>query len=124
MTFDLVPLESTLTEIPPLPLSYFDTVKGKYAVIATEPVPIRVRAVEGATIEGLDPTSRLEDDILGIDPTPNEGEREGPGGLALIGLLASPFLWWLGRTAARTTARADDVPVVADRRRSRCVGGA
>tara|TARA_R110002126_G_scaffold27665_15_gene92858 strand:- start:758 stop:2518 length:1761 start_codon:yes stop_codon:yes gene_type:complete len=114
VTFDLVPLESTLTEVPPLPLSYFDTVKGKYAVIATEPVPIRVRAVEGATIEGLDPTSRLEDDILGIDPTPNEGEREGPGGLALLGLLASPFLWWLGRTAAR---RHGDPAAPATRRR-------
>jgi hypothetical protein len=116
VTFDLVPLESTLTEIPALPLSYFDTVKSKYAVIATEPVPIRVRAVEGAVIEGLDPTKRLESEILGIDVSPDEGEREGPGRIALYGLLASPFLWWLGRSAVR---RHGDPSAPASRRRRR-----
>lgn len=46
-TYDLVPLTHELTEIPSVPLWTFDPETERFTRIETEPVPIRVRPVEG-----------------------------------------------------------------------------
>jgi hypothetical protein len=52
VVYDLAPLSSDVREIPALAMDVFDPAAWRYAVVRTQPIPIRVRAVAGAT--GLD----------------------------------------------------------------------
>ncbi len=49
-----------VTEIPPIPLAYFDPDAGDYVVARTRPIPLKVapaKVLTGADVEGLAPTS-------------------------------------------------------------------
>jgi hypothetical protein len=48
VTYDIAPVDPDMTEIPPVPLTVYDPVAGRYVEIETDPIPIRVRALEGA----------------------------------------------------------------------------
>ncbi len=50
-------LNDQITNIPSIPLTYFDTEKQKYITVATDPIPIKVEPTDVATI----------DDVLALD---------------------------------------------------------
>ncbi|MFT5732046.1 MAG: hypothetical protein ACJAZN_000589 [Planctomycetota bacterium] len=72
--YDLVPLNSSITEVPSVPLIVFDTGSETYVELRTESLPIRVRAVEGA----------------GDDPFGGEAEVEAPPAMVLRDIEARP----------------------------------
>ena len=118
--WELVPLDATLTEIPALPLSVFDPELEDYTTVATEPVPIRVRAVEGGLDPALGGPTLDGPDLTGIDPRPRpmQEPQEGPGGGALLGGYALVGLGWLvGRTRLRRLGDPD-APEARRRRRA------
>ena len=45
------PRSGKVTQIPPIPFPYFDPSSGKYQVARSEPIPIKVRAVETAEVD-------------------------------------------------------------------------
>lgn len=128
--YDLVPLDASITEIPPVSLSVFDTKSESYIEITTEPLPIRVRAVEsdgedpfGAEVEAEAPPAVVLRDIearpVGTPGGAATGSvlRRGPGaGTAFLVLVASLVGWYLMRKFAR--AQGDPASAAARRRRS------
>ena len=115
VVYDLAPRSGNVSEIPGVPLVVFDTELGKYVTIRTEPIPIRVRALEGSGLEDVDNEPRGIDirdlhDVVG-GPAPRR-----VGWAALGGVFAAILLGWLGlRTAVRR--RGDPGSLVARRRR-------
>lgn len=117
--WELVPLDATLTELPALPLSVFDPVLERYTTVATDPVPIRVRAVEGGLDPALGGPTLDGPDLTGIDPRPRpaRGPSGAPSGSLLLagyGLVGAG--WLVGRTRLR---RLGDPDAPAARRRRR-----
>jgi hypothetical protein len=121
IVYDLAPLSSTVEEVPPLGLPVFDPEAGRYRVLRTEPIPIRVRPLEGEvalTAEGAGP--RLERDIrdLVVDPRPRR-EGGGPGaGAVIAALLLAPALGLGARVAVRRR-RDPEAPLERRRRGAR-----
>lgn len=117
VTYDLVPRTADVSEIPPVPLWTFDPETHGYRSVDTEPVSIRVRALEpgmGLSDEGGDSAPRL--DIRDIQGEPSDDE-----GLMLLstkgllgGMFGLPVLWLLGRLLVR---RGGDPNAPAARRR-------
>lgn len=67
VVYDLAPVSPEITEIPPVPLHVFDTDAEGYRVLETAPIPIRVRALEGAMdLEGAPVGAREGLDIRDI----------------------------------------------------------
>ena len=105
ITYDLVPTSVDVTEVPPVPLSVFDTETETFKVLKSEPMEIRVRA--GAT-SGDDPFAGLgegaDESVIAlrdIDARPASGDEargvmtRGPGaGPAALSLLAA-FVGWV-----------------------------
>lgn len=118
VTYDLVPVSPELTEIPPLPLWTFDPVLEAYRKIETEPVPIRVRALEGS--EGLDDEEDrggLALDIRDVKTRPAGPPLRRPGARwVAMALLGVPALWLLARILVRR--RGDPAAPVERRRRA------
>ena len=122
--YDLVPLSADVTEIPPVPLSVFDTESGTFNVIESDPVEIRVRAGEAGA---EDPFEGLEDvdeevvpealrDIAARPRTDDERLPLGPApGTTAMTLFASIIGWVSLRRYVRR--RGDPNSVVARRRR-------
>ncbi len=113
-TYDLVPLTHELTEIPSVPLWTFDPESERFKRIETEPVPIRVRPVEGIEL----PSGPAEEvfDIRDVKSHPlDAGSAPAPAGKTvwwtLLGVVAG---WFLLRKAVR---RAGDPAAPAIRRR-------
>jgi len=75
VVYDLAPLSAEVEAIPPLPLTVFDPESWTYRTLATEPIPIRVRALRaGAGLplaEGEE--RRYAEDLRDIDARPIEG---------------------------------------------------
>lgn len=121
VTYDLAPVSSSVREIPPLALSVFDPVANRYTVLATEAIPVRVRALEGAVGLGSeDGAERFRSDILDLatgGATVQTARSLGaPWVLAVLAMVPAA---WLGlRTAVRR--RGDPAaPAARARRKAR-----
>jgi hypothetical protein len=121
VTYDLAPISPDVHTIPPIPLVVFDPSKKAYSTVATDPFPIRVRALKnalGLAAEAARPEPGL--DIKDIQTVPErERDPSAPGGGAIAGTLLSIPILWLGlRTAVRR--RGDpDAPIARARRAAR-----
>lgn len=118
VVYDLAPLDASATEVPPIELAVFDTEREAYVEVATEPIPIRVRALEDA--EGLAPLAGEQGfarDVRDIVVRFDEGARPTrPGARPVVALLVLLPLGWLGlRTYVRR--RGDPAAPAARRRR-------
>jgi len=123
VTYDLAPMTSEVDRIPSLPLVVFDPELGRYRTIETEPIPIRVRPLEGAVSLGsAEGAEELGEDVVDIAsrprPAPSGG---GPGGGVVGGLLAATPLLWLGLRTAVRRRRDPDAPLERRRRSARRV---
>ena len=124
-TYDLAPLSPEVEEIPPLPLQVFDPELGAYTSVTTEPIPIRVRPLEGGG--GLDaPEERsFGPDVRDLDARPlAEGAgwdaAVAPGDAQLLaGLVLVPCAWLGLRTAVRRRRGDPGAPLERRRRRAR-----
>ncbi|MEL6712294.1 MAG: BatD family protein [Planctomycetota bacterium] len=132
VTYDLVPLDATLTEIPPVELSVFDPREAEFVRVRSKPIPIRVR---GAANGGDDPFAgapEARDDaedvvaLRDVDAAPRASERDagpdGPGGPpagAALGVLGVGLA--LTTTLRRRARRLGDDALVARARRRRAL---
>lgn len=126
VTYDIAPSGAEVTEIPPLPLPVFDPERMEYTTVETRPIPIRVRALEGAVeLEGEgEGGERLAEDIRDLDTAPLAGELGGswsgdrgyPGLRWFAAALAGIPLLWL---SLRTYVRRRGEPLAVTRRRRR-----
>jgi oxygen tolerance protein BatD len=121
VVYDLAPLSAEVQTIPAVPLSAFDPEKGRYEIIASAPIPIRVRALEkGAGL--ADDERRFERDIEDIDArAPELAPARGAHGqdLFLAGaLVAVPLVGLLARAQARRRAGDPGAPLERRRRRA------
>ncbi len=124
VTYDLAPMDAAVERIPAVPLSVFDPEAGRYGVVATEPIPIRVRALEGRTSLTEEEAPRFERDVRDIDvrPLAAGAERHGPAptdGLLVALCFALPAAWLLARGAVRRRRGDPDAPRERRRRRAR-----
>jgi hypothetical protein len=121
VTYDLAPLRPEVTELPPLELPYFDVVEWAYRRLATQPIPILVRPLEGA--EELDDRERYAEDLADIRTTALRAgglEASAPGLGTLGGGLVGLVLAWLAlRSAVRQGGR--DPGSTLERRRARAL---
>lgn len=103
VVWELVPMDANLSEIPAVPLSVFDPEREAYTEVATQPVPIRVRAVAGGDDPSLGGPVLDGPDLTGIDPEPRADLATWAPGAELLlgGYLALPLLWWFGRSRVR-----------------------
>lgn len=121
VVYDLAPLSSEVREIPPVPLSVFDPGSARYGTLATEPIPVRVRALEkGTPLE--DEEQRFERDLGDIDARApglgaGQGRARAQDRFLLAALLLVPVLGLGAR--ARVRARAGDPAAPLARRRRR-----
>jgi hypothetical protein len=119
VVYDLAPISDKVTSIPPIPLQIFDTQREEFVTVFTDSVPIRVRALAGAS--GLDPAPGSSAHGLDIRDIQTATIRQmdtdplPPGWIpsALLGLVG---LWALSRRAVRA---AGDPAAPAARRRRR-----
>ena len=120
VTYDLSPISSSVTEVPALPLSVFDPETGRYGVVSTEPLPVRVRALEGASGLAVEDKERFRSDILDVEVGPGAPAPVAPLGAQWIvaALVLVPVGWLALRTAVR---RHGDpaAPAARARRRAR-----
>ena len=119
VVYDLAPLDASTTEIPAIELAVFDTSEEAYREVATEPIPIRVRAL--AATEGLAPIAEEEGiarDVRDIVADLSvDGALQRPGaGRVIAGLVGLPIVWLLLRTWVRR--RGDPGAPAARRRRA------
>jgi hypothetical protein len=102
VVYDLAPISAEVTEIPALPLSVFDPAAGAYTTVATEPIAIRVRALENASAlaaaEGSNARTLALTDIQ-TAPERSSAAR-GPGAGAIGAAALSVVLAWLVARAA------------------------
>lgn len=116
--WELVPVDANLEEIPSIPLWAFNPEAEAYELLESDPVPIRVRAVEGGLDPALGGPMLDSPDVLGIDPRARpEADPIGPSGSnLLLGYLLLPLAWLGGRTLVRR--RGDPAGHFARRRRA------
>ena len=124
VTYDLAPLSAEVDEIPSIPLSVFDPVKEAYDVVTTDPIPIRVRPLEGRVGLEADDGPHFVRDVRDIDTTPlSRGADPGDGGppdRALVVLaFAVPTCWLFLRGVVRRRRGDPDAPLERRRRRAR-----
>lgn len=121
VTYDLAPLDERVTELPALELPYFDVERWEYGRLATRPIPIRVRPLEG---EGaLSERERFAEDLRDIRTAvvaPGGARSSAPSLQALLGASAGILLGW---AALRTVVRAGgrDPASELERRRRRAL---
>lgn len=128
VTYDLAPLSDAVTAIPPVELSVFDPATNAYETLATEPIPIRVRALEGRSSLLSEARESFAPDVRDIDPRPLSPATDG-GALAaapsdrllVLLLFAVPAVWLALRAAVRHGRGDPDAPLARRRRRARRV---
>ncbi|HUN80906.1 MAG TPA: BatD family protein [Phycisphaerae bacterium] len=127
----LRPLREDVPQIPPLPMSFFDPVQGKYQTAYSEAIAIQVRPAErlavpsqssgaGETQGTLAPLVESSEGLLANETNPervlgSQAAAIGPGTWAMLAGWPVVYtgIWWTRRKALRL--RSDD----ALRRRSR-----
>ena len=118
VTYDLAPLDTSVREIPPLELPYFDVEAWEYRRLPTESIPIRVRALEGEA--GLEVEERWAEDLADIRTrilVPAGTESSSPSTRTLTGALFGILLGWTALRAAIRQGGRDPASVVEQRRR-------
>lgn len=121
VTYDIAPITSEVREIPPLALSVYDPVAERYTSISTDPIAIRVRALEGATgLSDADAAERFRNDILDVERELGSARTSSALGTGwILGLLAALPAGWLAlRTAVRRFGDPD-APAARARRQAR-----
>ncbi len=120
IVYDLAPLRDSIEAVPPVVLHVFDPEQNAYVEIATPPVPLNVRALEGAVSLDGDGEMRFERDLRDIQTRLSTKSRlealiapEAGGaaatetrlrtlGLAgIAGAVLVPLAWLALRTAIR-----------------------
>ncbi len=118
VVYDLAPISSRVTEIPPIPLAVFDTKSERFVSVLTEAVPIRVRALAGALgLEAAAGGSSHGLDIRDIQTAPLTEATRAPLPVAWIPLSLGALLglWFCLRRVVRR--RGDPAAPAARRRR-------
>jgi len=115
--YDLVPLLPGDQALPAVPLWVFDTAEERFVKVETEPVPLRVRSVEGA----VDPFADLgakaaplapELDLADIDVVAHSGAERAtapPLATPVVALFVVLAAWPFARRAARRHGDPDSV---------------
>jgi len=120
VVYDMAPKDADVFEVPSLPLVVFDPESERYETVVTDPIPIRVRALEGTTeldAEGEEGAGYAPRDIQTRPETAADGSELGTGVL-VSGWLGLPLLWLVGRGLVRR--RGDpDAPAARRRRAAR-----
>ena len=124
VVYDLAPLSPDIEAIPPLPLPVYDPQLEAYGTVATEPIAIRVRPLEGMVeLEGPDSSPGVGHDIRDVDAAPlasAEAELEPPAAAAVVlVLITAPLLALFVRTGVRRRRGDPDAPLERRRRRAR-----
>ncbi len=124
VTYDLAPIDPAVTEIPGVPLSVFDTRSGRYAIVSTKPIPIRVRPLEGATgLAAAATAGGTTVDLRDIQTRDAGGgdlaARVAPAGRMLAGLTVAIVAGWLALRAWVRRRGDPDAPRARARRRAR-----
>ena len=116
VVYDVAPLGPETRTIPPVELAYFDTQSESYATIASQPIPIRVRALAGAALEDGAAAGERAQDVRDIHVLAERDEPwPSPGPRALAILFALLPIAWIGlRSAVR---RGGDPDAAATRAR-------
>jgi len=119
VTYDLVPLDEGVNEVPGLPLSVFDTATKRFITTSTAPLEIRVTSTAAAGDDPFGPEEVeaaplvMRDIRVRSEATP---DREGPGPLLGVLSLAGAALGWASlRSIVRR--RGDPASLEARRRR-------
>ncbi|MEM6568168.1 MAG: BatD family protein [Planctomycetota bacterium] len=122
VTYDLVPLDARVEEIPPVPLSVFDTAEGRYRFLESEPLRIRVSALAGAEDDPFGEVEETPESApivlrdIAARPVTGGGRGAGPGApTAVLALLVVLVGWAVLRTSVRR--RGDPASASARRRR-------
>lgn len=103
VTYDIAPLSSDVTEIPGVPLHVFDTERGEYTTITTQPIRIRVRALEGESPLEVAGASGRAYDITDVEPHSGVVRTDSLFGVrrVLLAVLFAPLLAFGLRLLAR-----------------------
>lgn len=120
--YSLVPVDSSLVEVPPLELPVFDTATWSYQRIASEPIEIRVSDLEGR-VDLSGGEERFAEDIRDVATGALRSGWPGsraPGGRTIASAGLGLVLSWLAlRTATRAGGR--DPGSQLERRRARAL---
>jgi len=121
IVYDVAPLTSAQEEIPPLRLPVFDPELGEYRVLETNPIPIRVRPLEGAvSLNDERGAERFERDLEDIEAQPRAPRsRTRPGAAAVLAALGAAPLLGLAARAAVRRRRDPEAPLERRRRGAR-----
>lgn len=119
VVYDLAPRSAEVTAIPPLELPVFDPSTLRYTVLASEPIPIHVRALARASgLEDEDSGFVAGNDVRDLRPELRaDADWPSPGRGAVIACLAAAPL--IGFGLLRAARRRADPAAPAERRRRR-----
>jgi len=128
-------LNERVTQIPPIPLSYFDADQGRYVTVQSDPIPLDVAPTKVVTVEdveGLGPVAaqrRIEAVRQGLSANVEgmevlENQRFEPMAAlirpAYVGLWAGPLALLAVSAALRLAGRQPERRRAARRRRNAC----
>jgi len=121
VVYDLAATTSQLKAIPPLPLSVYDPEAERYVVVASDAIPIRVRALEGAAaLSNENDAERFAKDIRDIVLRPVAREEPRPLGVGVVlGALAALPVGWIALRAFARRRFDPDAPAERARRKAR-----
>jgi hypothetical protein len=121
VVYDLAPLTSQVRAIPPLPLSVYDPQAERYTSVATQPIEIRVRALEGVSgLGAAEGRENFAEDLRDIVAHAESGERHAPlGPLVVFGLGAALPAAWLALRVLVRRSYDPDAPRERARRRAK-----
>lgn len=119
VVYDLAPLSSSVTQIPPLRLSVFDPLSERYETLESESIPVRVRELAGARELSAGGSATYERDLRDLQDAVHGGRTPDRPGIAavLAVLLAGPVLA-LGLARARGVLGDPNAPLERRRRRA------
>ena len=115
-----MPIEDRLDQVPSLELPYFDPIESVYLRAATDPIPIRVRAMSGAApLEG-DLGARFVEDVEDVPAgalLPGGKRESAPHESTLAAAFGGLALGWFALRTAMRQGGADPADAVNRRRR-------
>jgi hypothetical protein len=119
VVYDLAPLSSAVTEIPPLRLPVYDPAAERYVVLESEPIPVRVRDLAGARELGVAGDTSFERDLRDLrDAARGPRDLPRPGIAAVLAALLAGPLAALGVARARRALGDPGAPLERRRRRA------